>query len=271
MARQISAATPVGLAQTVLRVLALFGPRVADRGVTEVARALGCYKSRAHRALRLLEQERFLQRRPSSGRYALGPRAYELGRAATDQFSPAELAGPFLEALARAVRATALLRTLTGGEVLTVALCESPEAVKVSLQRGSWAPFNYGATGKVLCAALPEAEVSRLIREHGLQRLTPKTITNPTRFRQELALVRRRGYAFSDEEALPGVRGVAAPVFGPGGEILAALGVTLPAAQLPLRRLPAVVRAVRRAAAGLSAALGAPASGGRAASAAGPA
>lgn len=253
---------PVGLAQTVLRTLALFTPTVSDRGVTEIARILGCYKSRAHRALSLLEQERFLQRQTRSGRYALGPRAYELGRAAAAQFSLAEVSRPILEAVTKELRGAAVLRTLVaGGEIITVELCESPEAIKVSHQQGVRAPFNFGATGKVLCAALPEPELAELIQQHGLPRFTPKTICDPERFRRELDTVRRRGYAFSDGEALRGVRGVAAPVFRAGGEVVAALGVTLPGIQLPLRRLPATARAVRRAASQLSEVLGANAIG----------
>ena len=259
MPSRLTLQAPIGLAQIVLRTLALFSPTASDWGVTEVARVFGCYKSRAHRALSLLEQERFLQRQPESGRYALGPRAYELGRAAAAHFSLAEASRPILEAMTRELRGAAVLRTLmASGEILTVELCESPEAIKVSHQEGVRTPFNFGATGKVLCAALSEPQLATLIRQHGgLPRFTPKTICDPERFQRELAIVRRRGYAFSDGEALYGVRGVAAPVFRAGGEVVAALGVTLPGIQLPLRRLPTMARAVRRAASELSEVLGA--------------
>jgi DNA-binding IclR family transcriptional regulator len=59
-----------------------------------------------------------------------------------------------------------------------------------------------------------------------LAAFTARTITDPARLREEAELVRQRGYAVEDGEHLDGVRVVAAPVFAPGGEAVAALSVT---------------------------------------------
>jgi len=40
--------------------------------------------------------------------------------------------------------------------------------------------------------------------------------------------VRERGYAFSQEERRLGGIGIAAPVFGPGGQVVAEVGVSVP-------------------------------------------
>ena len=43
-----------------------------------------------------------------------------------------------------------------------------------------------------------------------------------------VAGVRERGYAFSQEERRLGGVGIAAPVFGPGGQVVAEIGVSVP-------------------------------------------
>ena len=40
--------------------------------------------------------------------------------------------------------------------------------------------------------------------------------------------VREQGYAFSQEERRLGGVGIAAPVFGPGGQVVAEIGVSVP-------------------------------------------
>ena len=55
---------------------------------------------------------------------------------------------------------------------------------------------------------------------------TPCTATEPAAIRAEAEATRERGYAIEDGEHQPAQRGVAAPVFGAGGEALASVGVT---------------------------------------------
>lgn len=86
-------------------------------------------------------------------------------------------------------------------------------------------PSHCTATGKALLAwrdAWREAVLAGPLEAH-----TPRTPTDPAALRVELEQARARGYAVEDEEFESGVRAVAAPVFAPGGEAVAALGAAL--------------------------------------------
>jgi IclR family acetate operon transcriptional repressor len=86
-------------------------------------------------------------------------------------------------------------------------------------------PSHCTATGKALLAwreAWREAVLAGPLDAH-----TPRTATDPAALRAELERARLRGYAVEDEEFEPGVRAVAAPVFAPSGEAVAALGAAL--------------------------------------------
>ena len=73
------------------------------------------------------------------------------------------------------------------------------------------------ASGKVLLAALAEREVLRIVRR-GLVSYTERTITELEPLLEELARIRRRGYATAIGEYELGLNAVAAPVHDARGQ-----------------------------------------------------
>lgn len=78
-------------------------------------------------------------------------------------------------------------------------------------------------------AFLPADERRAVIERTRLAPATEHTITRADELERVLAEVRDRGYAFSQEERQLGGVGIAAPVFGPGGQVVAEVGVSVPA------------------------------------------
>ncbi len=110
--------------------------------------------------------------------------------------------------------------------------------------------------GKVLLAYLPDREREQLIGEIELTKRGPKSITSKKALRAELQQVREDGIAQGDEELGPGVRTIAAPVHGPDGDVVAAVGIPVPAGDYTLEELrkslsPAVLGAAKRISAAL--------------------
>jgi DNA-binding IclR family transcriptional regulator len=85
---------------------------------------------------------------------------------------------------------------------------------------------------------------------------TDKTITSEAALRTDLATVRARGYAVTDEELEPGLIAVAAPIRGYDGAVMAALSVSGPTTRMNRDGLPAVAGYCAEEAAALSAVLG---------------
>jgi DNA-binding IclR family transcriptional regulator len=112
-------------------------------------------------------------------------------------------------------------------------------------------PLHCSALGKVLLAYGAAAMPAEPFPAR-----TPRTITTRAVLAAELAAVRERGYAVTDEELEPGLVAVAAPVFAGGVSAIAAISVSAPAVRLTADLIPATATACVGAADALSAMLG---------------
>ena len=107
----------------------------------------------------------------------------------------------------------------------------------------------------MLLAALAEREVLRIVRR-GLVSYTERTITELEPLLEELARIRRRGYATALGEYEMGLNAVSAPVHDARGNVVAAVDIWGPAFRLTPRRIPELAVQAREAAAAISVRLG---------------
>jgi DNA-binding IclR family transcriptional regulator len=112
-------------------------------------------------------------------------------------------------------------------------------------------PLHASALGKVLLAY----GAAQLPKEP-MQRCTERTITAESSLRAELATVRARGYAVTDEELEPGLIALAGPVFRYDGTVVAAMSVSAPTSRMTREAVANAARRCVEEAAGLSSALG---------------
>ncbi len=210
-------------------VLALFDCEHTEWGVREVAGALGLAKSSAHDLLTSLEQVRLLCKN-AEGRYRLGWRLVMLSEtllATTELRREARL---ILEELAEHYRETIHLAVLDDTKVVYIDKLEGKQAVRVELTSlGTRLYAHCSALGKVLLAYQPEKNVKRIIEAEGLPRFTPNTIADAGELEQALARIRKQGYAFDQEEILPDLCCVGAPIRDHTGQVIAAISMSLPA------------------------------------------
>jgi IclR family acetate operon transcriptional repressor len=103
-----------------------------------------------------------------------------------------------------------------------------------------------------MLAHLPDREVDEILRQHGMPRRTPRTLSTPAELKSDLAVIRARGYAIDDEEIEEGVRCVGVAVLGHNGRPLAAISVSAPSFRLSMEKVPIVAASVSRGAKSLS-------------------
>jgi IclR family acetate operon transcriptional repressor len=224
--------------------------------LAELAEKVKLHKSTVHRLTSILERHRFVERESGSGRYRLGLRLIELGTIAMDRFNIRDRAHPYLERLLYEVNETVHLCVLDAGEVIYLDKMEPVRSVRMSSRIGRRNAAHSTSVGKAIMAYLPEAETDDILRQHGLKRMTAKTITTPAQLKAELKVVRERGYAIDNEESEEGVRCIGAPVLDHNARPAAAISVSVPSFRLPMDKIPAIAGCVTRIARSLSEELG---------------
>jgi IclR family pca regulon transcriptional regulator len=111
--------------------------------------------------------------------------------------------------------------------------------------------------GKTLLAAKSDALLTEWLAENGLKSYTDHTLAAKRAFLAEIAQIRHRGYATSNQEFEFGIRSVAAPIRNAGNDTIAAINVSAAAESLTAATVDdVVVPAVRETALELSQAYG---------------
>jgi IclR family transcriptional regulator, KDG regulon repressor len=211
--------TRVSAVERGIQILRAFEAR-DEYSLTELVSLLSLNKSTAYGILQTLTDHRFLTRDPQTRRYRLGPALIRLGHLAHEQTDVRRISRPYMEALVQEIRKSVLLGTFHEDRLTIIDKVDPIGTLHVSAAIGQQIPFSAGSFGRVFLAWLPESRVDHLIETYGLEVFTPASITDPAAYKEELALVRSRGYAVDDtEEYLLGVRAVSVPLMGPEGVV----------------------------------------------------
>jgi DNA-binding IclR family transcriptional regulator len=238
-----------------LRVLETVAAHSEGVTLAQLSRSLPYPKSTTYRLAATLERLGYLVRLRHEERYRVGPSAVRMAGAALQVLPLAELARPHLESLAAVTGESSHVAILDGDEIVYVALAQGAHRVRPVTWIGMRLAAHATASGKAILAFAPEATL-RSILSRGLVARTPDTITDEARFLAALAEARQRGYAVDDGEESPEVRCVAAPVFGLGGVVAGAIGVSAPSSRLSRDRFAVLGSLVSATASALSSALG---------------
>ncbi len=237
------------------RALDILGMFADDRPVvsgTEVAERLGTSRSTAYRYLQSLVANRFLEEAPGGG-FRLGLRVLELARLARRTYGLSDVALPVMHRLAARTQESVLLTRRVGDLVVCLDRAESVvHTVRISYERGSALPVNAGASALALLAWADPAETRAMLERVELRSFTPATLTDVDALMTRLAEIRERGYSVTRGEVDNDVLGIAAPIRGDTGAVVAAVSVAAVASRVPPGRQAEVVKAVRGAAAEIS-------------------
>lgn len=212
--------------------------------ISDIHRALKLPLSSAATILYTLEALGYLERDKADGRYTLGVRMLSFSRRVADQLNLPSRLLPLLEGLVRECGLTGHLAVRQDGESMYIARVPGPGLLQFSSYVGMRWPVHASAVGKALLAFLPDAERARVLRGLDLRKVTPQTITSREALEKQFRTFRRLGYCWEISEGEVGVACIAAPVFGPDQEVIAAISVAAGTQQITrnnLRRIGSLV------------------------------
>jgi IclR family transcriptional regulator, KDG regulon repressor len=211
-----------------LRILDALGDCPSGLGITELSDTLKAPKSTVHRLVATLEAVGYSVFDSPTSKYMLGTKLARLGEQLNHQSSLLTFGVPALEQLTRECREASHLAIMEGTEVVYISREESKEPVRVSFAMGHRAPAHCTALGKVFLAGLSDTEIRMLYANtRRLERMTPRTQTKLSQILAEMAIVRREGIAYDNEEYMPGLRCIAAPIKDFSSRTIAAMSLSM--------------------------------------------
>lgn len=212
-----------------LKILLILAEARQPLTLSQIRDRSGLNISTAHRLLHTLANYGFIAQDRETGKYMLGLRTFEVGHAALYSFDIRTAARPILQELVDRCNETTNLGILDQDDVVYIDQIESSNMIQIFARIGSRGPIHCTGAGKCLLAHYTDREFERFLqRKMPLERYTDRTITDPARLREEMQLIRARGYALDNGELEDGVRCVAVPIWNYEGKAIAAVSVSGP-------------------------------------------
>jgi DNA-binding IclR family transcriptional regulator len=245
----------VSVLQNGIAVLRAFSVEETLLGVSEIAAKVGLHKSTVSRILATLEQERLVERDPSTRRFRLGLGIIAMAGPLLADLDVRRLAYPVLHELSRRTGETAALMLWDGGEAVCVEQVPSSAQVKHTTPLGTRYNTAASSSVQVFLAQLDPFEVRNLLLK-GTIDLPGLTEAALEAYLLRLREVRDRGCALNYGESSLEEVGVAAPVRDHRGEPVAAVLLSAPRFRVSPDRLTVLAEATATAADEVSSRLG---------------
>ena len=223
-------------------------------GVTELSRELGLSTNLIFRIMKCLTERGYIQA-DAGGLYQLNTGFYTLGMKLQSRFDLRKQARPFLKELCKVTGETVQLQIPDGDRMLAMEVITPDNDYYLQMVPGSRIYYHANAFGKCIMAYMEEAELNSILDE-GLPELTPNTIIDREKFKEELETVRKTGLAYDRNEYLMGIYCIGAPVFDAGGRAVAGIGMTGLATRFNRDNISVFKKAVKKCAADISKAIG---------------
>ncbi|MBS3018961.1 Transcriptional repressor IclR [Comamonas sp. PE63] len=213
----------------------------------------GLPKPTMHRMLAQLEGAGILQRDGNGRHYGTGQRLMRLAENVLLNNTTHGARHAVLTQLVRELGESCNITAFSGSEVLYLDRVETPAPLRFYLHPGSRVPAHCSATGKLFLSQMSPAQRRRLLANVPLETFTGNTLTTFEALDQELDQVRAQGYAFDNEEFLPGLLCLGVLVPAPQGNSNMGLAVQAPIMRFSkekalsfLPKLQAAVAAIAR-------------------------
>jgi IclR family pca regulon transcriptional regulator len=218
-----------------LDVLRSFRPGTASMTLSDIAGVTGLARPTVRRILITLETLGYVR---GAGRgYALTPRVLDLGMAYVNALNMWDIARPHMEKLVSQTNESTSMAQLDGSDIVYVARVAVPKIVTLAVTIGTRFPAPATSMGKVLLAALPPAALAAVLAEPSRSGITARWQPSATDLDAALREVRAKGWALADQDLAPGIRSVAAGVRNGDGHVVAAVNVTVHAAETSVETL----------------------------------
>jgi len=229
----------LGRVQSLVRAFGVLDALSSSNGasLSDIARRVSLPRSTVHRLLTTMEALHFVEFDRHTHLWAIGVKAFTVGAAFVQTRDLGQLGRSIMRSLMTEVHHSVNIAVHEGSGMCYVGQVAATGITQKVIKPGSCLPMHTTASGKVLMAHWQAEEVERFLDRRTLVKRTSQSIIDPVAIREELAVIRKRGYAMDDQEQADGLRCVAAIVLDRYGMPKASLSISDTVARLDRSRM----------------------------------
>ena len=228
--------------QRILAIFESFTPERSSLTLQEIADHIELPKSTTFRIVQSLEKAGYLVRLEDQ-KYCLSFRFTRLAGLVKRTLGIREIARPILFELAEATKETVSIHTVSGRNRICIdSMATAASPLRNVVQPGEQVPLLAGSASKVLMAYMPKSQLTPILG--AIARQTKRTQADLS---DELAKIRRQGYAVSHGERLLGVSAISAPIRDTQDEVHYCLSIGGPTIRMQETEKDFVKRATKAA------------------------
>ncbi len=158
----------------------------------------------------------------------LTPRVLRLGQSYLESARLPRIVQPFLQRVTAGTQESAYVSVMDGDDIVYIARNGSNRVMNTGYVLGSRVQAQVTAAGMLMLALREPEWLENWLATHELKPYTSYTIASKERLRVELARIRQRGWAISEQQLELTYRGIAVPLIDRRGDMVGALNVTMP-------------------------------------------
>ena len=219
-----------------LCVIQCFSHATSFLTVSQISRTTGLSRAAVRRCLYTLKKLG-LADSEDGAHFTLLPRILTLGHSYISSMPLAKVAQPVLDRLSQVLCESCSIAMRDGHDIIHIAHSNVSRVLAIDLSMGSRLPAIYTSMGRALLAHLPAKDLEAHLARAEFIPHTRYSITDVSRLRHALDVVRRNGFAVVDQELELGLCALAIPLRNSGGKVIAALNVGAPAQRVSARDL----------------------------------
>jgi DNA-binding IclR family transcriptional regulator len=217
----------VKVLEKAMKILDVYSRDESAFTLDDLTKRTGLDKSTVFRILRTMEKNGYIRYDQEDGFYRLGLRFMELGGVVHSSTSVRKSAAPYLDALARSLKATILVGIIIDDQFSYIDKKEGDSILRIPSYLGAKMLPVESFLGLTLLAFMDTSERKRLLRQHRLRKHTERTVTRLTEVEARLNHANQKGYFLERGEFFDGVTQIGVPIMGVAGNTVAALGACL--------------------------------------------
>lgn len=214
-----------------LMILTCFKLTKPELTLIEICEMTGLPKPTVFRLLSSLEAAQFIERASDQEKYRIGIRLFELGNVYLSNLSIERIVYPYMQKITQKHNMACNLAILDNGQVVYIASTNSAGPLQYVSIIGYRHYVHCSALGKALVIDLPDDEIKAILSQWGMPTLSPKSITDPKTFLENIKVARENHFTIDDQEGAIGIYCMAVSIRNRSGRVLAAFSISGPSPQ----------------------------------------